>query len=66
MGFLSLAVPSPLSQNLVLTWAECIGPVIGGFVTEYIGWRWTFWIILIFVSQPEAPAPASSPLYGGS
>ncbi|KAH8759319.1 major facilitator superfamily domain-containing protein [Diaporthe sp. PMI_573] len=26
----------------------CIGPVIGGFVTEYVGWRWTFWIVLIF------------------
>ncbi|KAJ4150247.1 hypothetical protein LMH87_011005 [Akanthomyces muscarius] len=23
-----------------------IGPVIGGFVTERLGWRWTFWIIL--------------------
>ncbi|OTA86500.1 hypothetical protein M434DRAFT_24182 [Hypoxylon sp. CO27-5] len=24
-----------------------IGPIIGGFVTQNIGWRWTFWIILI-------------------
>ncbi|KAI1446987.1 MFS general substrate transporter [Annulohypoxylon stygium] len=24
-----------------------IGPIIGGFVSEYIGWRWTFRIILI-------------------
>ncbi|KAJ5280618.1 MFS transporter [Penicillium angulare] len=25
-----------------------IGPVIGGFVSQYIGWRWTFWLNLIF------------------
>ncbi|KAI0884383.1 MFS general substrate transporter [Annulohypoxylon maeteangense] len=24
-----------------------IGPIIGGFVSQYIGWRWTFRIILI-------------------
>ncbi|KAI0102475.1 putative MFS transporter [Nemania sp. FL0031] len=24
-----------------------IGPVIGGFVTQYLGWRWTFWLVLI-------------------
>ncbi|KAJ5415973.1 Major facilitator superfamily domain general substrate transporter [Penicillium sp. CMV-2018d] len=27
--------------------SQVIGPVIGGFVTETIGWRWTFRIILI-------------------
>ncbi|OGE57808.1 hypothetical protein PENARI_c001G02537 [Penicillium arizonense] len=24
-----------------------IGPVIGGFVTQYLGWRWMDWIVLI-------------------
>ncbi|KAI0123676.1 major facilitator superfamily domain-containing protein [Xylariales sp. AK1849] len=24
-----------------------LGPIIGGFVSESIGWRWTFWIITI-------------------
>lgn len=27
-----------------------IGPVAGGYVTQAIGWRWTFWIISIVVS----------------
>ncbi|KAL3440555.1 major facilitator superfamily domain-containing protein [Aspergillus insuetus] len=27
-----------------------LGPVIGGFVSESIGWRWTFWIILILAT----------------
>ena len=25
-----------------------IGPTIGGFVTEYMGWRWTNWIVMIW------------------
>ncbi|KAJ5908947.1 hypothetical protein N7495_001629 [Penicillium taxi] len=24
-----------------------IGPIIGGFVTQYLGWRWMDWIVLI-------------------
>jgi MFS family permease len=23
------------------------GPLIGGFVYEYLGWRWTNWIVVI-------------------
>lgn len=26
------------------------GPIIGGFVTQALGWRWTFYLVLIFVS----------------
>lgn len=32
---------------------QVIGPVIGGFVTQYLGWRWTFWLILILVSEGQ-------------
>lgn len=24
-----------------------LGPVCGGFIAEYIGWRWTFWVLVI-------------------
>lgn len=30
-----------------------MGPIVGGFVSASIGWRWTFWIILILVSRSQ-------------
>jgi Major Facilitator Superfamily len=29
------------------TFADCLGPLIGGFVFEYLGWRWVNWVSLI-------------------
>jgi multidrug resistance protein len=26
------------------------GPILGGFIFEYLGWRWTNWVVLIFGS----------------
>ena len=26
-----------------------IGPIIGGFVTQALGWRWTFYLVVMFV-----------------
>lgn len=26
-----------------------VGPIAGGFIAQDIGWRWTFWIVLIIV-----------------
>lgn len=35
-----------LEANTVITWpaliAPVIGPIIGGFITTYVGWRWNF------------------------
>lgn len=25
-----------------------IGPTVGGFVTEYLGWRWSNWVVMIW------------------
>lgn len=27
--------------------APVLGPAVGGYISEYLGWRWTFWIITI-------------------
>ena len=43
-----------------------IGPLIGGFVFQHLGWRWTNWIAMIFggvafammCTVPETYAPA--------
>lgn len=37
-----------ISTELVV---KVLGPIIGGFVSVAIGWRWTFWIITILVSS---------------
>jgi MFS family permease len=42
-----------------------LGPIVGGYVSETIGWRWTIWILMIFagciwplqVFSPETYAP---------
>jgi len=25
-----------------------LGPIVGGYVTETVGWRWTIWVVMIF------------------
>jgi MFS family permease len=35
--------------------SKVLGPIIGGFVSESIGWRWTFWIITILVGRAQTP-----------
>jgi MFS family permease len=32
---------------------QVIGPVAGGFLNDAAGWRWIFWVILIFVSVSQ-------------
>ena len=43
-----------------------VGPLVGGFVYQYLGWRWTNWVVLIcggvafimVATVPETYAPA--------
>lgn len=34
-------------QKKKLTRNAVVGPIVGGFVTQYLGWRWMDWIALI-------------------
>lgn len=36
------------------TCGPVIGPIAGGFISEFLGWRWNFWIVAITVSNPTA------------
>ncbi|OTA98074.1 hypothetical protein M426DRAFT_70455 [Hypoxylon sp. CI-4A] len=40
-----------------------IGPIIGGFVSQDIGWRWTFWIILIMVTSQSGSLTLASIIF---
>ncbi len=37
-----------------------IGPVAGGYLTQAVGWRWIFWVILIAVCIEHLPLKAMS------
>lgn len=47
------------------TWGPLIGPIVSGFVSPALGWRWVYWIALIFagacwpvlIFSPETYAP---------
>ncbi|KIJ38750.1 hypothetical protein M422DRAFT_176210, partial [Sphaerobolus stellatus SS14] len=43
-------VPSALFSGSVFL-GPVMGPIIGGFVTQsFLGWRWIFWLIMIFAA----------------
>ena len=54
--FLIFIANSSLERPLILLsiasmLGPCIGPVLGGFLVEKEGWRWTFWLVAIVVRQ---------------
>ncbi|CAG8484039.1 4914_t:CDS:2 [Acaulospora morrowiae] len=34
--------------SISTTTSPLIGPIIGGYLTQYLGWRWIFWFLTIF------------------
>ncbi|GAA5878375.1 hypothetical protein JCM1840_001396 [Sporobolomyces johnsonii] len=32
----------------ILFASPCLGPLVGGFVTDTVGWRWMWWVLFIF------------------
>ncbi|SPO25527.1 probable mfs-multidrug-resistance transporter [Ustilago trichophora] len=64
----------PVGRGFAMSLFSCavfigpvLGPIIGGFVTQsYLGWRWVFWVMMIFAAlcwalivlfMPETFAP---------
>ncbi|KZL85257.1 mfs multidrug transporter [Colletotrichum incanum] len=39
-----------LVYSLALLLGSVIGPVTGGFVDQYLGWRWIFWLLCILAA----------------
>jgi MFS family permease len=33
--------------SLIPLVGSAVGPLVGGYITEYLNWRWTFWIVAI-------------------
>lgn len=60
---ISFIAADPLSQ--ATTFGPCLAPILSGFAASHLGWRWTFWIALIFAGLtlpislflPESYAP---------
>lgn len=43
-----VSIGNPPAALLAINRIPVVGPIIGGFVTQYLGWRWMNWIVLIF------------------
>lgn len=56
-GSIADMMPTEYRGRAMSIWAmgpllgPSVGPVIAGFVVEYMGWRWAFWIVVIAVSD---------------
>ncbi|OJJ48235.1 hypothetical protein ASPZODRAFT_62938 [Penicilliopsis zonata CBS 506.65] len=52
-GSIADTIPAERRGAVMAIWAmgpilgPVVGPVAGGFISEYKGWRWTFWILVI-------------------
>ncbi|KAH6997195.1 major facilitator superfamily domain-containing protein [Ilyonectria destructans] len=46
------------------TFGPILSPIVSGFTSQTIGWRWTFWIALIFAGSTLALTPFLPETYG--
>ena len=58
-------------RSMGITMGMCVGPLIGGYVTEYLDWRWGFYVnlpisvaavVMIFFFVPESTRRRDDPL----
>lgn len=41
------------AASLIPIMGSAVGPIIGGYITQYYGWRWTFWVMAILSASVQ-------------
>jgi MFS family permease len=54
----------PANFFLIANRPQVLGPIIGGFVTQYLGWRWMDWIALMLSGVALALSLIMKETYG--
>ena len=41
------------AASLIPIMGSAVGPIVGGYITQYWGWRWTFWVMAILSASVQ-------------